>query len=164
MDDDSFREYIGARLDPLRRTAYLMCGDWHSADDVVSTAVTKIYQDWGRISQIENLDAYVRRTLVNAWLMERRRPWRRERSVPELPPVASQPGDNRSVNDRLSLLKHLIALPPRQRAVVVLRFYCDLSVEQTAQVLECSPGTVKSQGARALVTLRAAMIDVPDLV
>src|SRR5215475_11050618 len=93
MDDDSFREYIGARLDPLRRTAFLMCGDWHSADDVVSTAVTKIYQDWGRISQMENLDAYVRRMLVNAWLMERRRPWRRERSVAELPPVAGHTGD-----------------------------------------------------------------------
>ncbi len=164
MDDDSFRDFIGVRLDPLRRTAYLMSGDWHAADDVVSTAVTKIYQDWRRISQMENLDAYVRRTLVNTWLMERRRPWRRERSVPVLPPVAGQRADDQTVNDRLSLLKHLAALPPRQRAVVVLRFYCDLSVEQTAQVLECSTGTVKSQAARALVTLRAAMIDVPDLV
>jgi RNA polymerase sigma-70 factor (sigma-E family) len=164
MDDDSFREFIGVRLDPLRRTAYLMSGDWHAADDVVSTAVTKIYQDWRRISQMENLDAYVRRTLVNTWLMERRRPWRRERSVPDLPPVAGQRADDQTVNDRLSLLKHLVALPPRQRAVVVLRFYCDLSVEQTAQVLDCSTGTVKSQAARALVTLRAAMIDVPDLV
>jgi DNA-directed RNA polymerase specialized sigma24 family protein len=138
MDDDSFREFIGVRLDSLRRSAYLMSGDWHAADDVVST--------------------------VNTWLMERRRPWRRERSVPELPPVAGQRADDQTVNDRLSLLKHLIALPPRQRAVVVLRFYCDLSVEQTAQVLDCSTGTVKSQAARALVTLRAAMIDVPDLV
>ena len=164
MDDDSFREYIGVRLDPLRRTAYLICGDWHSADDVVSTAITKIYQDWHRISQMDNPDAYLRRVLVNTWLMERRRPWRRERSVPDLPAVAGQPGDDRSVHERLSLLKHLTALPPRQRAAVVLRFYCDLSVEQTAQVLQCNPGTVKSQVARALVTLRAAMIDVPDLV
>jgi len=85
-------------------------------------------------------------------------------TVPELPPVAGQRADDQTVNDRLSLLKHLVALPPRQRAVVVLRFYCDLSVEQTAQVLDCSTGTVKSQAARALVTLRAAMIDVPDLV
>jgi RNA polymerase sigma-70 factor (sigma-E family) len=164
MDDDSFREYIGVRLDPLRRTAFLICGDWHSADDVVSTAITKVYQDWHRISQMDNPDAYLRRVLVNTWLMERRRPWRRERSVPDLPPVAGQPGDDRSVHERLSLLKHLTALPPRQRAAVVLRFYCDLSVEQTAQVLQCNPGTVKSQVARALVTLRAAMIDVPDLV
>ena len=164
MDDDSFREYIGVRLDPLRRTAFLFCGDWHSADDVVSTAITKVYQDWHRISQMGNPDAYLRRVLVNTWLMERRRPWRRERSVPDLPAVADQPGDDRSVHERLSLLKHLIALPPRQRAAVVLRFYCDLSVEQTAQILQCNPGTVKSQVARALVTLRAAMIDVPDLV
>ena len=163
MDDTSFREYISTRLDPLRRTAYLMCGDWHSADDVVSAAVVKIYQNWRRISRMENLDAYVRRAVINAWLDERRRPWRRERSVSELPPRAQLAGDD-AVNNRLAILKHLDALPPRRRAVIVLRYYCDLSVEETAQVLECSTGTVKSQTARALETLRASMIDVPDLV
>jgi RNA polymerase sigma-70 factor (sigma-E family) len=163
MDDTSFREYIATRLDPLRRTAYLMCGDWHSADDVVSTAVVKIYQNWRRVSRMENVDAYVRRAVINAWLDERRRPWRRERSVPELPPRAQLGGDE-AVNNRLAIPKHLDALPARRRAVIVLRYYCDLSVEETAQVLECSTGTVKSQTARALETLRASMIDVPDLV
>lgn len=163
MDDTSFREYISSQLDPLRRTAYLMCGDWHSADDAVSAAVVKIYQNWHRISRMENLDAYVRRAVVNAWLDERRRPWRRERPVPELPPLA-QLADDGVVNDRLAILRHLNTLPGRRRAVIVLRFYCDLSVEETAQVLECSSGTVKSQTARALETLRTSMIDVPDLV
>jgi len=163
MDDAGFRDYIGSRLDRLRRTAFLMCGDWHTADDVVSTAVLKVYQDWRRISRMEHLDAYVRRAVVNAWLDERRRPWRRERSVPELPPRA-HPADDHSVHDRIAILEHLDALPARRRAVIVLRFYCDLSVEETAQVLDCSPGTVKSQTARALDTLRASMVDVPDLV
>lgn len=163
MDDTSFREFIGSRLDGLRRTAYLMCGDWHLADDVVSDAVVKIFRNWRRISRMENLDAYVRRAVVNAWLDDRRRPWRRERSVAELPPVA-QPAGDRSVNDRLAILKHLGALPARRRAVIVLRFYCDLSVDETAAVLECSPGTVKSQTAKALETLRTSMLDVPDLV
>jgi RNA polymerase sigma-70 factor (sigma-E family) len=163
VDEAGFREYIGPRLDPLRRTAYLICGDWHTADDVVSTAVLKIYQGWRRISRMENLDAYVRRAVVNAWLDERRRPWRRERSVPELPP-RSQPGHDGPVNQKLSILEHLAVLPARRRAVIVLRYYCDLSVEETAQVLECSTGTVKSQTTRALETLRASMIDVPDLL
>jgi RNA polymerase sigma-70 factor (sigma-E family) len=163
VDDTSFREFIGSRLDGLRRTAYLMCGDWHLADDVVSDAVVKIFRNWRRISRMENLDAYVRRAVVNAWLDDRRRPWRRERSMSELPLVL-QPAGDRSVNDRLAILKHLEALPARRRAVIVLRFYCDLSVDETAAVLECSPGTVKSQTAKALETLRTSMLDVPDLV
>jgi RNA polymerase sigma-70 factor (sigma-E family) len=163
MDDAGFRDYVSARLEPLRRTAYLMCGDWHTADDLVSTAVLKVYRDWRRISRMDNVDAYVRRAVINAWLDERRRPWRRERSVPELPPRA-QPGVDRSVDDRLAVLGLLDALPARQRAVVVLRYYCDLSVEETAQVMECSPGTVKSQAARALASLRTSMVDVSDLV
>jgi len=163
MDEAGFRGYFAPRLDPLRRTAYLMCGDWHTADDVVSTVVVRMFRDWDRISRVENLDAYVRRAVVNAWLDERRRPWRRERPVPELP-VRAAPAAQGAVTDRLSLAAHLAALPPRRRAVIVLRYYCDLSVEETARVLECTEGTVKSQTARALATLRASMTGVPDLV
>jgi RNA polymerase sigma-70 factor (sigma-E family) len=163
MDEPNFRDYISSRLDPLRRTAFLMCGDWHAADDAVQVAVVKVYQNWRRISRMEDLDAYVRRMVINAWLDERRRPWRRERSTSSLP-ARTQPAGDSAVDDRLAILTHLEALPPRRRAVIVLRYYCDLSVEDTAAVLDCSPGTVKSQTARALETLRAAMIDVPDLV
>jgi RNA polymerase sigma-70 factor (sigma-E family) len=140
-----------------------MCGDWHIADDVVSTVALKAYVSWRRISRMENVDAYVRRMILNALINEKRRPWRRERSTPEVP-LKNQPASDRAVDDRLSILSHLNALPARKRAVVVLRFYCDLSVDETAEVLECSAGTVKSQTARALEMLRASMVTVPDLV
>ena len=162
MDDAEFREFLGSRLDQVRRTAYLMCGDWHAADDAVATAVLHLYQNWRRVSRMQNVDAYLRRAVINAWLDERRRPWRRERSVAELPPRAGTDAVA-PVDDRLAILKHLDQLPVRRRAVIVLRFYCDLSVDETAQVMECTPGTVKSQTARALETLRASMVDVTDL-
>jgi RNA polymerase sigma-70 factor (sigma-E family) len=162
VDDAGFREFASARLDRIRHTAYLICGDWHTADDAVSTALLKLYKDWRRVSQVENLDAYLRRALVNAWLDDRRRPWRREKSVSELPHRAV-PAEAGSVDERLTVLQHLAALPPRQRAVIVLRFYCEVSVEETAQILQCSQSTVKTQTARALETLRAAMVDVSDL-
>jgi RNA polymerase sigma-70 factor (sigma-E family) len=162
VDDAGFREFASARLDRIRHTAYLICGDWHTADDVVSTALLKLYKDWRRVSQVENLDAYLRRALVNAWLDDRRRPWRREKSVSELPHRAV-PAEDGSVNERLTVLQHLAALPPRQRAVIVLRFYCEVSVEETAQILQCSQSTVKTQTARALDTLRSSIVDVSDL-
>src|SRR5689334_20713878 len=162
MDEAGFRDFVGSRLETLRRAAYLMCGDWHTADDVVADTVIKVYRDWGRLSRLGNLDAYVRRMVLTAWLDEKRRPWRRERSMPYLPSQAV-PAAERSVTDRLAILGHLAALPNRRRAVIVLRYYCDLSVEETAEVLGCSAGTVKSQAARALDTLRASMVDVPDL-
>lgn len=162
MDEAGFHEYIAARMETLRRAAYLMCGDWHTADDVVATAVVKLYRDWGRLSRLGNLDAYVRRMVLTAWLDEQRRPWRRERSMPAPPSRAVAAGDG-PVADRLTILGHLAALPARRRAVIVLRYYCDLSVEETAEVMGCSAGTVKSQTARALDALRASMVDVSDL-
>ncbi|MEE6258790.1 SigE family RNA polymerase sigma factor [Plantactinospora sonchi] len=146
------REYVSMRLEHLRRVAYLLCHDWHAADDLVSTVLLKLFVSWRRIRRVENLDAYVRGMLTNAWLDERRRPWRRERVaevVPDLRPVA---GPEPSDRERIGAL--LRALGPRQRAVVVLRFYCDMSVEQTAAFLGVSAGTVKSQSARGLEILR----------
>jgi DNA-directed RNA polymerase specialized sigma24 family protein len=77
-DVEAYREYVAVRLDPMRRTAYLLCGDWHTADDLVSTALVKPFRHWGRVSTIDNLDAYLRRVILRTWLDERRRPWRRE--------------------------------------------------------------------------------------
>jgi len=94
--------------------------------------------------------------LVRAWLDERRRPWRRERVVDSLPEPRSPASTD--VTDRLTLLAQLAELPPRRRAVIVLRYFCDLSIEDTAEILECSPGTVKSQTARALETLRIKLV------
>jgi RNA polymerase sigma-70 factor (sigma-E family) len=162
-DVEGYREYVSTRLEPWRRAAYLLCGDWHTADDLVSTALIRLLRHWRRAAEMDNLDGYVRRIIVRAWLDERRRPWRRERSQAELPepaqPVAT-PGDR--LDDRSVLLAYLAELPPRRRAVIVLRYFCDLSVEATADALGCSTGTVKSQTARALDALRARFGAVGD--
>ncbi|MCZ7440463.1 SigE family RNA polymerase sigma factor [Micromonospora sp. WMMC241] len=160
-DEDEYRQFVSARLEPLRVTAFLLCRDWHTADDLVAITVGKLYRHWRRVRRVEHVDAYVRGMLTNAWLDERRRPWRRERSTDELPDQAEAYLPEAALADREQLLELLAQLPPRRRAVVVLRFYCDLSVEETARALGVSTGTVKSQAARGLASLRAlASIDV----
>ena len=154
-DVAGYREYVGGRLDQLRRTAYLLCGDWHTADDLVSTALVKLLKHWSRVSAMDNIDAYARRVLMRAWLDERRRPWRREHPRAQLPEAAARAGYD--VADRMAILALLAELPARRRAVLVLRFFCDLSVEETAEALGCSTGTVKSQTARALEALRTRL-------
>jgi RNA polymerase sigma-70 factor (sigma-E family) len=150
-DEAECREYVSARLEHLRRVAYLLCQDWHAADDLVSTVLLKVFMSWRRVRRADNVDAYVRGMLTNAWLDERRRPWRRERAEATLPERAvpeAEPVDSREIGALLETLS------PRQRAVVVLRFYCDMSVEQTADLLGVSAGTVKSQSSRGLENLR----------
>jgi RNA polymerase sigma-70 factor (sigma-E family) len=143
-------------MQPLRRTAYLLCGDWHTADDLVSVALTKLYRQWRRISAMDNVDAYVRRMVLNAWFDERRRPWRRrEQATADMPDRRLCSPDSAQ---RIALLAYLAELPPRRRAVLVLRYFCDLSVEETADALRCSTGTVKSQTSRALETLRGRLV------
>ncbi|MFG1886631.1 SigE family RNA polymerase sigma factor [Micromonospora sp. NPDC049051] len=161
-DEDEYRQFVEARLEQLRRTAYLLCRDWHTADDLVSITLGKLYRAWTRVRAAENVDAYVRQVLTRAWLDERRRPWRRERSTDEVPDDAA-PDTAPDLADRELLLDLLGKLPERRRAVVVLRFYCDLSVEETAQILGITTGTVKSQAARALESLRLLAVDQPAL-
>lgn len=156
--DARFAEYYSARGASMRATAYLLCGDWHLAEDLVQTAFTRLYLAWRRVTRHDVLDAYVRQTVVRAFLDERRRPWRRERATADTAiNDAAVPPD--STEDRLILLRALARVPPRQRAVLVLRFWEDLSVEETAEVLGCSTGTVKSQSARGLQTLRGLLED-----
>jgi RNA polymerase sigma-70 factor (sigma-E family) len=150
--EQSYREYVAGNLERLRRTAFLLCGDWHTADDLASTVLVKLYRHWRRAARFEHLDAYVRRMLLHAWLDERRRPWRRETATESLPDASAPSPDS---DRRLAVLSLLGSLPPRRRAVLVLRYFCDLSVEETAAALGCSAGTVKSQTARALESLRA---------
>jgi RNA polymerase sigma-70 factor (sigma-E family) len=150
-EEEAYREYVVARMDRLRRTAYLLCHDWHTADDLVSNAFLKLYRSWPTAQRADNLDAYVRRILLRTWLDERRRPWRRESSTDEVP---DRPAPPVAWTRDQKLLDVLRALPERRRAVLVLRFYCDLSVEETAATLGVSVGTVKSTTARALDTLR----------
>lgn len=147
------------RLEPLRVTAYLLCRNWHTADDLVSITIGKLYRHWPRVRSMDHVDAYVRGMLTNAWLDERRRPWRREKVTDELPERTDPALPQAALADREVLLDLLAQLPARRRAVVVLRFYCDLSVEQTAEVLGISTGTVKSQAARGLESLRTVAMN-----
>jgi RNA polymerase sigma-70 factor (sigma-E family) len=152
-EENTYREYVTARMETMRRTAYLLCRDWHTADDVVSITIGKLYRHWPRVGDTPGIDAYVRKALLRTWLDEKRRPWRREQAVEELPELPTE--EEFAVVGRAQLLDLLDGLPPRRRAAVVLRLYCDLSVEETAEILGCSVGTVKSQTARGLDALRA---------
>jgi RNA polymerase sigma-70 factor (sigma-E family) len=157
--DRDFGEYVAERRAHLYRTAYLLCGDGHRAEDIVQQALTKLYAAWPRASRLESVDAYARRIVVNAHIDETRRPWRRER------PVEPDPGSalDRPVEDAVgpedsdALWTALRGLAPGQRRVVVLRHYWGLSVDETAADLGISPGTVKSQTSDALARLRDAL-------
>jgi RNA polymerase sigma-70 factor (sigma-E family) len=155
--DDEFVAYYTARAASLRNTAYLLCGDWHLAEDLTQITFTNLYRAWHRIQRHEVLDQYARRVLLRAFLDERRRPWRREfATVPESSTLDGVTHDG-VPDERLLLEKALSRLSARHRAVLVLRFWDDLSVEQVADVLRCSTGTVKSQTSRGLTALRAVL-------
>ena len=151
-DDQEFHDFVAQRMQRWRRSAFLMCQDWHTADDLVAIAIAKIYRHWRDVRQADNPDAYAQRILSRSWLSERRRPWRRERSSELLPDRPVTTTDQ--IADRDSLAALLRALGPRQRAVLILRFYFDYSAEQTAEILKVTLGTVKSQTARGLAALR----------
>jgi RNA polymerase sigma-70 factor (sigma-E family) len=153
-EEAAYREYVTSRMDMLRRVAYLLCRDWHTADDLVSISIGKLYRHWSRVAASDGVDAYVRKILLRVWLDEKRRPWRRREEPTEQLPELESVVEFRVV-DREHLLDLLHELPPRRRAAVVLRLYCDLSVEETAEILGCTTGTVKSQTARGLDTLRS---------
>jgi RNA polymerase sigma-70 factor (sigma-E family) len=165
-DEQEFAEYFVARREAVRRSAYLLCGDWHRADDLAQTAFVALHRRWHKIRDRGALDAYVRRTVVRAVIDESRRPWRRERftgEVPEVPDTATgAPDVGDAVATRSALLGALRKVPPRQRAVLVLRFLEGLDVSGAATVLGCTEGTVKSQTARGLATLRAELGDTLD--
>jgi RNA polymerase sigma-70 factor (sigma-E family) len=153
--DTAFAEYFAARSGAMRGTAFLLCGDWHRAEDLVQTAFTKLYTHWHRVARHEALDPYVRQVLIRTFIDDGRRGWwRRER--PRETPI-EQAAVPSSADDRLMLLQALAGVPPRQRAVLILRYWEDMSVEETAAVLGCSAGTVKSQAARGLDALRVLM-------
>ena len=150
-----YRDFVALRAGALVRFGYLLCGDWHRAEDAVQTGLTKLYLVWHRLDRRESVDAYVRRVIVRVLADEGRLArFRRERlsdRVPEPPPVV---GPVDAAGERLAISYALGRLAPRQRAVLVLRFWEDLGVEQVAEILGCSVGTVKSQTARGLATLR----------
>jgi RNA polymerase sigma-70 factor (sigma-E family) len=154
--EDDFVAYYNARADHLRTTAYLLCGDWHQAQDLVQLTFTKLYRAWRRIERHESLDQYARRVLLRAYLDERRRPWRREVPAEIIDPAIPAP-DGDSPDDRVVLRAALARLPARQRAVLVLRFWADLPVELVADLMGCAAGTVKSQTSDGLANLRRVL-------
>ena len=151
--DEEFREFMRGRWPAMVRLAYGLTGDLGHAEDVAQAAFARAYASWGRVTQAGDPDAYLRRIVVN----ENRRRFRRQRVTEELFGTLPDPGvaDSADASDhRAELLAALARLGPRQRAVIVLRFWMDLSDAETARVMGCTVGTVKSQASRALVILR----------
>lgn len=149
---DEFADYATAFMPSLRRLALLLCRNWHDADDLVQVTLAKLYQHWHKAAAAESTDAYVRAMLVREFIRGRRAAWARRVSITDQPPQIQAPAAD--LDALLDLQAGLARLTPRQRAVLVLRYYCDLDVAQTAQVLGCAPGTVKSQTAKAMAALR----------
>ncbi|MGH3411946.1 MAG: SigE family RNA polymerase sigma factor [Marmoricola sp.] len=153
LGSDDFDDFVVARSPALLQAAWLLTGDWQRGEDLLQTSLARAYLAWQRIRPGGH-EAYVRRILVNTYATWWRRAWRGETPharLPERPDVAA---DYESVELRRELQQALAALTRRQRATVVLRFYCDLSEAETAAAMDCSVGTVKSQTARALSRLR----------
>jgi RNA polymerase sigma-70 factor (sigma-E family) len=151
--EGEYVEYVTARLARLRRLAYLLCGDEHRADDLVQVTITKLYERWRRVRMVDSLDQYVRAMLVRAFLDEKRRAWSSRVWLTGQPPERPAP-DGPDVEQRAVLRQALTTVPRRQRAVLVLRFLCDLPVNEVARLLGCSAGNVKSQTHHGLAALR----------
>jgi len=154
--EQEYREFAGSRAASLHRTAYLLCGDWHLADDLVQETFVQSFRHWRRVQRADNQNAYVKRILIN----EFNRHWRRYGGLP----VADNdrldvavPDISDEVVSRADLLSALLTLPARQRATVVLRYLEGMSERETAAVMRCSEGTVKSQTARALNALEGCL-------
>ncbi|MGW6278464.1 SigE family RNA polymerase sigma factor [Kribbella sp. NPDC055071] len=157
-DETEFTEFVVVAARRMRRTAYLMCGDRHQAEDAVQDALVRIYRRWSHLRRSEGLMGYAHRAVVTAVLDQSRRRWRREvvREVDAI--VVTEPYDAVAVVDnRAVVVQALSALPARQRACVVLRYYADFSIEQTADALGIGAGSVKSQTSRGLAQLRGML-------
>lgn len=153
---DEFVEFVRTHGADLRRTAFLLCGDWHRAQDLTQNALIKLFLAWPKLERDDGLRGYARKTLVRTAIDESRRFWHRERAteaLPETPTTRAEPDVS------VDVLRALAALPARQRATVVLRYWEDLPVEEVARLLGCGVGTVKSQAARGLATLREMTTD-----
>lgn len=157
VDEAEFAAYVTERRDAVRRSAYLLCGDWHQADDITQTAFVKLYGAWHRVRDRSAMNAYVRSIVARTVVDESRRPWRRERAT-EAVVDNPAPFDLASVVASREVVRAALAeVPTGQRAVLVFRFFEGLDVAAAAQALGCSEGNVKSQTARGLAALRRAL-------
>jgi RNA polymerase sigma-70 factor (sigma-E family) len=155
--DAEFTEFVLARQTHLRRVAYAICGDWTQAEDLLQTALAKLYAAWPRLRRDGREEAYVRQIIVRANIDEHRRPWRREQPGLDRHDPAAPAG--LAVEDRSALIDALQELPEMQRKVVVLRHWLGLSVTETAAELRISEGTVKSHSSRGLDRLRGLVTE-----
>ncbi|WP_330453658.1 MULTISPECIES: SigE family RNA polymerase sigma factor [unclassified Streptomyces] len=156
-DHAALHAFVESRRTALFRSAFLLCGDRHEAEDLVQTTLVKVVLGGRRHGRLDNIEAYARKTLVNTFIAARRRFWRREQAYGELPERAVEEADT---DTGLAVRAALARLTPRQRAVLVLRYWEDLSVEATAETLGMRENTVKSHTARGLAALRAEMAEV----
>ncbi|MEV4705178.1 SigE family RNA polymerase sigma factor [Actinoplanes sp. NPDC049316] len=151
--DEDFTEFAGACAERLRTTAFMLCRDWHLAQDLTQSTLTKLYLGWRRVRQADNLTAYAQKVLVRVYLDHRRR-----RSSTETVTAAVHEAGYRHQPDlRLTMLDALAHLPPRDRAIVILRYFEDLSVEQVADALDVPASVVKTQTRRSLERLRGLL-------
>ncbi|WSA79044.1 SigE family RNA polymerase sigma factor [Streptomyces sp. NBC_01799] len=155
-DDAALHAFVEGRRTALFRSAYLLCGDRHEAEDLVQSTLVKVVVGGRRYGRLDNIEAYARKTLVNTFIAARRRFWRREQAYGELPDRA---GDSPDTDTGLAVRAALARLTAKQRAVLVLRYWEDLSVEATAELLGMRENTVKSHSARGLAALRAEMAE-----
>jgi RNA polymerase sigma-70 factor (sigma-E family) len=156
--EQAYVEYVSARVVRWRRTAYRLCGGWHTAEDLVQEMLIRLYKRWTKLTDVVSLDSYVHQILYRVYLQQTRRSWfRRVSSTGEVPDIPTPAGDD--IDGQLDISTVLAKLPPGQRAVVVLRFYEGLDVAETARVLRRSTGTVKSQTSAAMANLRALLPD-----
>ncbi|MGD9957045.1 MAG: RNA polymerase sigma factor [Candidatus Nanopelagicales bacterium] len=159
-DEAGFRSWMAVRGPVLRRKAYLMTGDWYAADDLAQDVLVAVYSRWSRVAKGSNVDAYANRVLVGKYVDAARRPWRRETTVdtqPDRPDATAEAALDAVESSDSRLLQALAGLSPEHRAVVVLRFADDLSVDEIAHALDIPAGTVKSRLSRALQALRTAL-------
>jgi RNA polymerase sigma-70 factor (sigma-E family) len=154
--EQEFATFVAGRARSLRRTAYLLTGDWHAAEDLTQTMFIRLYGRWDGLARRDALDAYARKTLVRLYIDERRRKRSTEQVVADAPEGSGRLTDDET-EARLDMLRALAALPARQRAVLVLRFWEDLDVATVAQLVGCPEGTVKSLTSRGLDALRAQL-------
>jgi RNA polymerase sigma-70 factor (sigma-E family) len=146
-----FGEFAAAQAGQLFRIAYLLCGDWHEAQDLVQIALTKLFVAWGRARRADHVGSYARSVLVNSYLSSRRLRRNGELPVAEVFEAGASDGD---ADLRLTLVAALRQLPPRARTVVVLRYLEDLSIESVASYLGTTPAAVKSLNTRGIAQLR----------
>jgi RNA polymerase sigma-70 factor (sigma-E family) len=152
-----FAEFVAARERALLGTAWLLTGDWALAEDLVQTALVRSWPRWERIRRRDDPEVYVRRVIVNTWSTWLRRRWRGELPAPVVPEGPASADVAAEVTTRMAVRDALATLTGRQRAVVVLRVFDDMSEAQVADVLGCSAGNVKSTLSRALAKLRESL-------